>query len=530
MISFDVYFLFLVDEGDCQYFCCGRCSGLFDQLTQLLNHKKNCDGTPSSSSCQLFACSRHLHIKHIKDGDPDLNKASNNRRTRSTKRKITEASSLQKGGKPSLKCRKTSKLASVKTTDETEDPVQSLAPNIEGSQSKFDKKSQVLLDTPSRSKRTRFTPTRYRDYTHDIKIETDIETTCNAKNVDSNTSNSLCNLETNVGSTTAGQDIKDPSPIKRTLNEPEEKGPQFAGKNEEEVVLCSSQKIENIFTNIGQKIENNSGDTPTDQIVCTNNSKEKELYVEIQLSDGSGHIVSEYLNAQPEEISLNGELDLETLKQGKSEDMLGQDLTSYTGRKKQSELDIVLKQECEQVSGKRTRARAVKSKEGYIKPKPLRSKEETELLEEKYKEYCIMSKVETVQEAKVATNTRDECAEKTASNNPENIGPEDAQNDAQNKSELSGGNPPESKTDEGPAVNETSSGSTSVKQENEAPKGVKSKPADGTYQCPLCAHTTKYVGFFDRHMTVVSMHYQYSYTTVSPRRLLFVWCSLSFNH
>ncbi len=374
-------------------------------------------------------------------------------------------------------------------------------------------------DTPARSKRTRFTPARYKDYSHDIKIETDLEIPCNVQDIDKGiTNSSLCELAPSVGASPKDQDMNHPShsEISETLQTSDDEGKEFAGKNRDGVVHGNNQNIENPSPNARQKTDI-SKTTTKEQIVCSNNSTEKELYVEIQLSEESGHIVPEFLSTGPQEITLNQEVGSGALTIRNSKDLLGEKICS-----KNDNLDIVLKQECEPALGKRTRGRPFKSKDGYIKSKPPRSKEEIELLEEKYKEFCI--KVETVVESEVTKNSEDKLDENTASKTPENIGPKDVRNETKNESESNSSIPPENENDNGSAennehvINIENRGSSGEKKENaQQPskktdgrtedgtlKSVKSNLVDGSYQCPLCDHTTKHVGFFDRHMTVVS--------------------------
>ena len=468
-IDFSLYLNFCIgafsDEDDCQYYCCGKCRGLFEELDVLVAHKRRkCDGNVANSDCELFACERRHHVRHLQqqnDEEPNKTPVSVGKRRKA----------LIGPEDDEVLSKKKAKEKIIKKLDEKKERVKKSLQDLTTSSSSGG--GDYLTTTTAAGRRSsgriRNMPAKYKDFAHDLVIKKEPE--------DDSIDMSGCvqpeqsASQVKLSAITENETREPDTPVTETELEPEvtksghEDPPVESGGDNTRVeleldTLAADDKIENL--------------------------EHSQVDINESLSSTVPEVSGEVVN-----ITQNVDADVENRTESRVETRTRRNVkVKYEPVVIKDEPDALIKE-------------IFKSD---VKKPNIFTKEQKEELAEKYKQYYRIFekniKKETGQENEAENKSQEndkqlETEKETENTENEGNKVEEGGDDSKEK---------ENQTNKRKAVKkkyvfDKDTSKPVVATEKSAAPGRKSQ---WRYHCPVCAYTTPHVGFFEHHMTRVS--------------------------
>ena len=456
------------EEEDLQYYCCGKCRGLFLEFDVLVAHKLlKCDGKVANSDCELFACERRHHVRHVlqeNDEAPKETSVSVGKRRRA----------LHGSEDDEVPSKRKAKEKIIKKLDEKKERVKKSLQDVIASS----------IDSPTgrrSSGRVRNMPAKYKDFDLVIKKEPDDDT---------GDANSCVQLE---------QSISQPKP--RTTSEKETREPDAPVlETVPETEVTKSGHEDTRVDESGH--ENTRVELELDTAAALNKMKDFER-CQVDMNES---ISSTILEVSEEVVTKNKDTDVENRTEIRVETRTRRNVKiKYDPVDIKDEPEVLIKE-------------IFKSD---VKKPNIFTKEQKEELAVKYKDYYRIFE-KNIKKEKADENE----AENKSQENDSQLETE-KESESIEKGAKEGDKEEESVDNDTEKQNQTSKRKAVKKKyvfddkdttkpvvatEGSAAPGRKSQ---WRYHCPVCAYTTPHVGFFEHHMTRVSRTWVHVHTKLN---------------
>ena len=451
------------EEGDCQYYCCGKCRGLFEELDVLVAHKRRkCDGKVANSDCELFACERKHHVRHLlqeHDEEPKETPVSVGKRRKLHGHEDDEGPSKKKA-----------KEKLIKKLDEKRERVKKSLQDVAASSSSGGDYLTTTTTTAAgrrSSGRIRNMPAKYKDFAHDLVIKKEPE--------DDSVDISGC----------VQSEQSTPQEKLSTISENQTQEPDTPGAETEPEPEVTKSGHEDPPVESGH--ENTRVELELDTLAADDKIKDLEQS-QVDMNEGLSSTIPE-VSGEVVNITQNVDADVENRTESRVETRTRRNVkVKYEPVVIKDEPDALIKE-------------IFKSD---VKKPNIFTKEQKEELAEKYKQYYRIFE----KNIKKETGHENE-AENKSQENDKQLETEKETENVENEGDKEGGDDgkqKENQTNKRKAVKkkyvfDKDTSKPVVATERSAAPGRKSQ---WRYHCPVCAYTTPHVGFFEHHMTRVS--------------------------
>ena len=434
----------------------------------MAHKRRKCDGNVANSDCELFACERRNHVRHLlqqNDEEPKETAVSIGKRRNALHGHEDDGGPSKKKAKQNI----------IKKLDEKKEQVKKSLQDVAARSSSGGDYLATTAAGRRSSGRIRNMPAKYKDFAHDlvIKKEPDDDSVDMSGCVQPEQSTPQVKLSTITEKETREPD----TPVTETEPEPEvtksghEDPPVESGGDNTRVeleldTLAADDKIENL--------------------------EHSEVDINESLSSTVPEVSGEVVN-----ITQNVDADVENRTESRVETRTRRNVkVKYEPVVIKDEPDALIKE-------------IFKSD---VKKPNIFTKEQREELAEKYKQYYRIFekniKKETGHENEAENKSQENDKQFETAKETENI-----ENEG-DKEEEGGddGKEKENQTNKRKAVKkkyifDKDTSKPVVATEKSATPGRRSQ---WRYHCPVCAYTTPHVGFFEHHMTRVSTCTQYT--------------------
>ena len=471
-IDFSLHLIFCIgafsDEGDFQYYCCGKCRGLFEELDVLVAHKRRkCDGNVASSDCELFACERRNHVRHLlqqSDEEPNKTPVSVGKRRKALHEPEDDEGPSKKKAKEKI----------IKKLDEKKERLKKSLQDVTASNNSSG--GDYLTTTTAAGRRSsgriRNMPAKYKDFAHDLVIKKELE--------DDSSDMSGC----------VQPEQSTPQVKLSTITENETREPDAPVAETEPELEVTKSGHEDPPVNSGY--ENTRVELELDTLAAEDKIKDFE-HSQVDNNESLSSTVPE-ISGDVVNITQNVDADVENRTESRVETRTRRNVkVKYEPVVIKDEPDALIKE-------------IFKSD---VKKPNIFTKEQKEELAEKYKQYYKIFEKNIKKEAgdENAAENKSQESDKQLETEKET---ENTENEG-DKEEEGGGD------DDSKEKKKQMNKRKAVKKKYVFDKDT-SKPVVATegstaapgrksqwrYHCPVCAYTTPHVGFFEHHMTRVS--------------------------